>query len=72
MTKRIPTLFLCLVMVVAMLVSAVPVFAEPSVHPAITPLNKTGQNHRETTGNTIAYQAILGPVKNCSLRNLNW
>ena len=62
MNKRIPTLFLCLVMVVAMLVSAVPVFAEPSVHPAITFTIKPDKTTAKP-GDTIAYQAILGPVK---------
>ena len=62
MNKRIATLFLCLVMVVAMLVSAVPVFAEPSVHPAITFTIKPDKTTAKP-GDTIAYQAILGPVK---------
>lgn len=62
MNKRIPTLFLCLVMVVAMLVSAVPVSAEPSVYPAITFTIKPDKTTAKPD-DTIAYQAILGPVK---------
>ena len=62
MNKRIPTLFLCLVMVVAMLVSAVPVSAEPSVYPAITFTIKPDKTTAKP-GDTIAYQAILGPVE---------
>ena len=45
-------------MVVAMLVSAVPVFAEPSVTFPIKPDKTTAQ-----PGDTITYQVIIGPVK---------
>ena len=62
MNKRITTLFLCLVVVVAMLVSAVPVFAAPSVYPAITFTIKPDKTTAKP-GDTIAYQAILGPVE---------
>ena len=63
MNKRITTLFLCLVMVVAMLVSAVPVFAEPSAHPPVTFTIKPDKT-TATPGETITYQAIIGPVEN--------
>ena len=62
MNKRITTLFLCLVMVVAMLVSAVPVFAEPSAHPPITFTIKADKTTAKP-GDTITYQAIIGPVE---------
>ena len=62
MNKRITTLFLCLVMVAAMLVSAVPVFAEPSAHPPITFTIKADKTTAKP-GDTITYQAIIGPVK---------
>lgn len=62
MNKRITTLFLCLVMVAAMLVSAVPVFAEPSAHPPITFTIKADKTTAKP-GNTITYQAIIGPVE---------
>ena len=62
MNKRITTLFLCLVMVVAMLVSAVPVLAEPSVYPGITFTIKPDKTTAKP-GEIIAYQAILGPVE---------
>ena len=63
MNKRIPTLFLCLVMVVAMLVSAVPVFAEPSAHPPVTFTIKPDKTTAKP-GETITYQVIIGPVEN--------
>ena len=63
MNKRITTLFLCVVMVVAMLVSAVPVFAEPSAHPPVTFTIKPDKA-TATPGETITYQAIIGPVEN--------
>ena len=59
MNKRITTLFLCLVMVVAMLVSAVPVFAETSVTFTIKPDKTTAK-----PGDTITYQVFVGPVEN--------
>lgn len=62
MNKRITTLFLCLVMVVAMLVSAIPVFAEPSAHPPVTFTIKADKT-TASPGDTITYQAILGPVE---------
>ena len=63
MNKRITTLFLCVVMVVAMLVYAVPVFAEPSAHPPVTFTIKPDKA-TATPGETITYQAIIGPVEN--------
>ena len=63
MNKRITTLFLCLVMVVAMLVSAVPVFAEPSAHPPVTFTIKPDKTTAKP-GETITYQVIIGPVEN--------
>lgn len=63
MNKRIATLFLCLVMVVAMLVSAVPVFAEPSAHPPVTFTIKPDKTTAKP-GETITYQVIIGPVEN--------
>lgn len=62
MNKRITTLFLCLVMVAAMLVSAVPVFAEPSAHPPITFTIKADKTTAKP-GDTITYQVIIGPVE---------
>lgn len=62
MNKRITTLFLCLVMVAAMLVSAIPVFAEPSAHPPVTFTIKPDKT-TASPGDTITYQAILGPVE---------
>ena len=62
MNKRITTLFLCLVMVVAMLVSAVPVFAEPSAHPPVTFTIKADKTTAKP-GDTITYQVIIGRVE---------
>ena len=62
MNKRITTLFLCLVMVAAMLVSAVPVFAEPSAHPPITFTIKADKTTAKP-GDTITYQVFVGPVE---------
>lgn len=62
MNKRITTLFLCLVMVAAMLVSAVPVFAEPSAQPPITFTIKADKTTAKP-GDTITYQVFVGPVK---------
>lgn len=62
MNKRITTLFLCLVMVAAMLVSAVPVFAEPSAQPPVTFTIKADKTTAKP-GDTITYQVIIGPVK---------
>ena len=62
MNKRITTLFLCLVMVAAMLVSAVPVFAEPSAQPPITFTIKADKTTAKP-GDTITYQVIIGRVE---------
>lgn len=62
MNKRITTLFLCLVMVAAMLVSAVPVFAEPSAQPPITFTIKADKTTVKP-GDTITYQVIIGRVE---------
>mgnify|MGYP004539129749 FL=1 len=62
MNKRITTLFLCLVMVAAMLVSAVPVFAEPSAQPPITFTIKPDKTTAKP-GDTITYQVIIGRVE---------
>ena len=62
MNKRITTLLLCLVTVVAMLVSAVPVFAVTSTHPPVTFTIKPDKA-TATPGETITYQAIIGPVE---------
>ena len=62
MNKRITTLFLCLVTVAAMLVSAIPVFAETSAHPPVTFTIKADKT-TASPGDTITYQAILGPVE---------
>ena len=62
MNKRITTLFLCLVTVVAMLVSAIPVFAETSAHPPVTFTIKADKT-TATPGETITYQALIGPVE---------
>lgn len=62
MNKRITTLFLCLVMVVAMLVSAVPVFAETSAHPPVTFTIKPDKTTAKP-GDTITYQVFVGPVE---------
>ena len=61
MNKRITTIFLCLVMVVAMLVSAVPVFAETSAHPPVTFTIKPDKTTAKP-GDTITYQVFVGPV----------
>lgn len=63
MNKRITTIFLCLVMVVAMLVSAVPVFAETSAHPPVTFTIKPDKTTAKP-GDTITYQVFVGPVEN--------
>ena len=63
MNKRITTLFLCLVTVAAMLVSAIPVFAAgTSAHPPVTFTIKADKT-TASPGDTITYQAILGPVE---------
>lgn len=62
MNKRITTLFLCLVTVAAMLVSAIPVFAETSAHPPVTFTIKADKTTAKP-GETITYQAIIGPVE---------
>ena len=63
MNKRITTLFLCLVMAVAMLVSAVPVFAVTSAHPPVTFTIKADKTTAKP-GDTITYQVFVGPVEN--------
>ena len=50
-------------MVAAMLVSAVPVFAEPSAHPPITFTIKADKTTAKP-GDTITYQVFVGPVEN--------
>ena len=62
MNKRITTLFLCLVMAVAMLVSAVPVFAGTSAHPPVTFTIKADKTTAKP-GDTITYQVVVGPVE---------
>ena len=62
MNKRITTLFICLVTVAAMLVSAIPVFAETSAHPPVTFTIKADKT-TATPGETITYQALIGPVE---------
>ena len=62
MNKRITTLFLCLVTVVAMLVSAIPVFAETSAHPPVTFTIKPDKTTAKP-GDTITYQVFVGPVE---------
>mgnify|MGYP004617872201 FL=1 len=61
MNKRITSLLLCFVMVFALMAIATPAFADPSVHPAITFTIKPDKTTAKP-GDTIAYQAILGPV----------
>lgn len=61
MNKRITSLLLCFVMVFALMAIATPAFANPSVHPAITFTIKPDKTTAKP-GDTIAYQAILGPV----------
>ncbi len=62
MNKRITTLFLCLVTVAAMLVSAIPVFAETSAHPPVTFTIKPDKTTAKP-GDTITYQVFVGPVE---------
>ena len=62
MNKRITTLFLCLVTVVAMLVSAIPVFAETSAHPPVTFTIKPDKTTAKP-GDTITYQVFVGSVE---------
>lgn len=61
MNKRITSLLLCFIMVFALMAIATPAFAAPSVHPAITFTIKPDKTTAKP-GDTIAYQAILGPV----------
>lgn len=61
MNKRITSLLLCFVMVFALMAIATPAFANPSEHPAITFTIKPDKTTAKP-GDTIAYQAILGPV----------
>ena len=62
MNKRITTLFLCLVTVAAMLVSAIPVFAETSAHPPVTFTIKPDKTTAKP-GDTITYQVFVGSVE---------
>ena len=62
MNKRITSLLLCFVMVFALLAIATPAFAEPSVYPPVTFTIKPDKTTAKP-GDTIAYQAILGPVE---------
>lgn len=61
MNKRITSLLLCFIMVFALMAIATPAFADPSEHPAITFTIKPDKTTAKP-GDTIAYQAILGPV----------
>ena len=62
MNKRITSLLLCFVMVFALMAIATPAFAEPSVYPPVTFTIKPDKTTAKP-GDTIAYQAILGPVE---------
>ncbi len=62
MNKRITTLFLCLVTVAAMLVSAIPVFAETAAHPPVTFTIKPDKTTAKP-GDTITYQVFVGSVE---------
>ena len=61
MNKRITSLLLCLVMIVSVLVTAVPVFAVSS-HPAVTFTIKPDKT-TASPGDTITYTITLGPVE---------
>lgn len=61
MNKRITSLLLCFIMVFALMAIVTPAFADPSEHPAITFTIKPDKTTAKP-GDTIAYQAILGPV----------
>ena len=62
MNKRITSLLLCFVMVFVLVAIATPAFAETSVYPPITFTIKPDKTTAKP-GDTIAYQAILGPVE---------
>ena len=62
MNKRITSLLLCFVMVFALMAIPTPAFADPSVYPAVTFTIKPDKTTAKP-GDTIAYQAILGPVE---------
>lgn len=62
MNKRITSLLLCFVMVFALMAIATPAFAVTSVYPPVTFTIKPDKTTAKP-GDTIAYQAILGPVE---------
>lgn len=62
MNKRITSLLLCFVMVFALIAIPTPAFADASVYPAVTFTIKPDKTTAKP-GDTIAYQAILGPVE---------
>ena len=62
MNKRITSLLLCFVMVFALMAIATPAFADTSVYPPVTFTIKPDKTTAKP-GDTIAYQAILGPVE---------
>ena len=62
MNKRIASLLLCFVMVFSLMAIATPAFADTSVYPPITFTIKPDKTTAKP-GDTIAYQAILGPVE---------
>ena len=62
MNKRITSLLLCFVMVFALMAIPTPAFADASVYPAVTFTIKPDKTTAKP-GDTIAYQAILGPVE---------
>ena len=62
MNKRITSLLLCFVMVFALMAITTPAFAETSVYPPVTFTIKPDKTTAKP-GDTIAYQAILGPVE---------
>ena len=62
MNKRITSLLLCFVMVFALMAIPTPAFADASVYPPVTFTIKPDKTTAKP-GDTIAYQAILGPVE---------
>lgn len=62
MNKRITSLLLCFVMVFALMAITTPAFADTSVYPPVTFTIKPDKTTAKP-GDTIAYQAILGPVE---------
>lgn len=62
MNKRITSLLLCFVMVFALMAITTPAFADTSAHPPVTFTIKPDKTTAKP-GDTIAYQAILGPVE---------